>query len=777
MRFRLAALLPLLCPLFFSCLAPAETQAASGPTYTTALPKNLDLGDVSEEDVRSYYSSLEGKALQGEDLLIALHPLLQDFRYYSYDNVWKIYEITDREWELSPKEEITQGTYDEATDTVSSYVYGSGNGNPGPDNPYVHTLYRNRDQNGITVEEGRIREWGDHSQTGGTNREHVWCQSRGFKAPTGANGPAGTDVHHLISGDGYVNGVPHNDNPYGFVDKDHIAVDAANKYAYCEGNYLGAPLHPSEADLSSAVFEPQDSDKGDIARACFYMVACYNNLSGEGAVTQYNPDLALCDYATSAEKSEISSEVGHAVGMGILRDLLAWHRLDPVDDYEIHRNNLIYSNFQGNRNPFVDFPDWVEAIWGRAELDMATLDVAYDPTPFGVADPANDDVRLNGETWYTSLSVEGAKTRFDEGEDFLFLGKVYAHDEDGRSVDVTDRCVFSGYDSTPGEKTVTVTHLSGISTTYAVEVGGEPSSSEVPSSHSSSSRVPTVYENDYVYVSDVGELREGDEILLVGHKSDYAALSVVQNGNNRGQVTLSNCSPSHLNAPEEGACTLRLSKVENTAYWSLYDPVGGGYLYAASSSANYLRTQKQLNENGYWSLSVDSSGWSLLAQGSSSHNDLRYNPTSGIFACYASNTTQAKPLLYKSYAHEADAYGQAFLDAYTAGCDEHGLSSTLDWPGAKQAFLDLSGGTKTLLSSLPCIGMEPRFLCLARYDYIVHKYGKATYEDYIGREGATLYKGALSPSSRDASFPYWIMIVASISGLCLFALARKRKRA
>lgn len=126
---------------------------------------------------------------------------------------------------------------------------------------------------------------------------------------------------------------------------------------------LGKPKKTSSQDQSDVVFEPQDCDKGDIARACFYMVACYNNLSGTDTITQFNPNLTFADYATSNGDSEASSAT-HPVAMGILSDLLEWNRIDPVDDYETHRNNLIYKNYQHNRNPFVDFPQWAEYIWG-----------------------------------------------------------------------------------------------------------------------------------------------------------------------------------------------------------------------------------------------------------------------------------------------------------------------------------------------------------------------------------------------------------------------------
>ncbi len=393
--FGLIGGIALMLPLCMnSSVAPRQVVASGSSPRSASLSSKMtiSLADNSESEIRSYYQSLNSLSASertGDNLLKNLKPILQDFDYYSYDAVWKIYEITDREWALSPASETQYGTYDSAKNQIANYEFGSTSN--GKNNPYVHTLYRNRDENNVTIESGRIQEWGDHTQNGGTNREHVWCQSRGFKADSGANGPAGTDIHHLISGDGYVNGKPHNNNPYGYVDKSKIEIDSKDKYAYCAGNYSGAPLHPHSQDESNIVFEPQDSDKGDIARACFYMVACYNNLAGDNNITQFNPNLTLVNYATSNGEREMSSN-GHAVGMGILSDLLEWHKLDPVDEYEIHRNNLIYNNFQHNRNPFIDFPEWVDLIWGDSKGNKSaspSSDVIYEGKGTAPAKPSD----------------------------------------------------------------------------------------------------------------------------------------------------------------------------------------------------------------------------------------------------------------------------------------------------------------------------------------------------------------------------------------------------
>ena len=51
--------------------------------------------------------------------------------------------------------------------------------------------------------------------------------------------------------------------------------------------------------------------------------------------------------------------------IGKLSTLLEWHKNDPVDNWERRRNHVIYHNYQGNRNPFIDHPEWVELVWGE----------------------------------------------------------------------------------------------------------------------------------------------------------------------------------------------------------------------------------------------------------------------------------------------------------------------------------------------------------------------------------------------------------------------------
>lgn len=156
------------------------------------------------------------------------------------------------------------------------------------------------------------------------NREHVWAKSHGG---FGNDMGPGTDLHHIRPTDVSVNGAR------GSLDFDN------------GGSIVYDGSTPTENKIDSDSFEPRDEVKGDVARMLFYMAVRY-----EGD-----------DYLDLELSSTIPT--GSSPTIGDLETLLAWHLLDPVDDFEMDRNDAIYS-YQGNRNPFIDHPELVELIWG-----------------------------------------------------------------------------------------------------------------------------------------------------------------------------------------------------------------------------------------------------------------------------------------------------------------------------------------------------------------------------------------------------------------------------
>ena len=432
------------------------------PTLVTSLPTYIDLNPVSTDDIRDYYSPLNALSeseRQGTNLLKNLKTILKDMNYYKYGGISSpgvtyIYTITDRDWEHSPATSIVGGTYDSGTNTISNFNYKT----EVDADPYVKMLYVDYTKQETTKFKNGTKPNFD--------KEHVWCQSRGFKGKSEtASGPAGTDLHHLIAGDSQVNQSIHNDNPYGFV---NTASSHGNK-TYTSENLLGSPKHTSVDDEYNAVFEPQDCEKGDIARAIFYMAARYNNYSGSDTITDYEPYLALVNHVSGSGKA-VYSTATTPVTMGILSDLLAWNKLDPVDDYEIHRNDLIYRNFQGNRNPFIDFPEWADYIWGTTDLNGEN----YNSAPTSYAKPASDSINDK------SLSVDKTDVILDVDESTIV--KATTADNSGITWTVANTSIatINKTSTTSGEAlTITAKALGKTTLTANATVNGEPCSKEI----------------------------------------------------------------------------------------------------------------------------------------------------------------------------------------------------------------------------------------------------------------------------------------------------------
>ncbi len=157
---------------------------------------------------------------------------------------------------------------------------------------------------------------------GDWNREHVWAKSHGdFGTSTGP----GTDIHHLRPSDVQVNSIRGN------KDFDNGGSTVTNG---------GGSLTDSDS------FEPRDAVKGDVARMILYMAVRYEGTDGW-------PDLEPNDSVSN----------GSAPYIGKLSVLKEWHEQDPPDSFEQRRNDVIFESYQHNRNPFIDHPEWVEAIW------------------------------------------------------------------------------------------------------------------------------------------------------------------------------------------------------------------------------------------------------------------------------------------------------------------------------------------------------------------------------------------------------------------------------
>jgi len=201
---------------------------------------------------------------------------------------------------------------------------------------------------------------GDEYRSGsGWSREHVWAKSRG---DFGTDKGAGTDVHHLRPEDISVNSTRSNRSFDNCV---------TCKEVWDNGEFTG-----SYTDENLWTFEPRDEVKGDVARMIFYMAVRYEGENGE-------PDLELTE--------NLPDKYDDSPYHGRLSTLLSWNRIDPVSDWERNRNEIIYTQFQHNRNPFIDIPELAEYIWGNdigaiwsttgtEEAEKATLLIVPNPS-------------------------------------------------------------------------------------------------------------------------------------------------------------------------------------------------------------------------------------------------------------------------------------------------------------------------------------------------------------------------------------------------------------
>ncbi|HOJ38607.1 MAG TPA: endonuclease [Ignavibacteriales bacterium] len=183
---------------------------------------------------------------------------------------------------------------------------------PGGTPPYIY--YHNK------------KTCGNYSKEGDCyNREHTFPQSL-FNSKS----PMVSDLFHVYPTDGKVNGMRSN---YPHAEVKNPTWTSLN------GSKLGSCANEG---YTGTVFEPIDSFKGDFARTYFYMAVRYYSEDASWTSNGMNQGADLKDWAKNV--------------------MIKWHYLDPVSKKEIDRNNAVYQ-YQKNRNPFIDHPEWAQEIF------------------------------------------------------------------------------------------------------------------------------------------------------------------------------------------------------------------------------------------------------------------------------------------------------------------------------------------------------------------------------------------------------------------------------
>lgn len=168
------------------------------------------------------------------------------------------------------------------------------------------------------------------------------------------------------------------------------------------------------------------------------------------------------------------------------------------------------------------------------------------------------------------------------------------------------------------------------------------------------SMVPAVYSAEgevFVKVTDAADLAIGDQVIIVAVKADYA-LGTLQKADNRQAVAITKEGDTVTATADVQVLTLEAGVVEGTFAFN----TGEGYLFAASSSRNYLRTEETLSANSSWSIAITDGVASVVAQGENTRATMQYNPNTRnkapLFACYA-GASQGDIAIYRLEGDEA----------------------------------------------------------------------------------------------------------------------------
>lgn len=259
----------------------------------------------------------------------------------SYDDLWGAYATTDRD------------QYYENDGSILD-IYSE---NPTTTDPY-NFIYNTNRCSGTNGPEGYCY-----------NREHIVPQSL-FSEQF----PMKSDAHFIRATDQKVNGERGN-LPFGIV--------GSSNYQSLNGSKRGTSASPG---FSGTVFEPINEFKGDVARMIFYFVTRY-----EAQLSGFSTGNMLGDSAYPG------------LQQWELDQLILWHIQDPVSATEISRNNATYI-FQGNRNPYIDNPSYVTAVWGTPVIDTQAPTA---PTNLIANNPTSNTVALNWTASTDNVGVAG----------------------------------------------------------------------------------------------------------------------------------------------------------------------------------------------------------------------------------------------------------------------------------------------------------------------------------------------------------------------------------
>lgn len=291
----------------------------------------------TKEDIEEYYKDID---FTSSSLKSSLYDLLKDTHTTKLDYngknsalnmnyTWANYALTDRDFTSSPltEEEVLNNKWNM--------------------NVKVDILYKSDNLDFSS-------SWNGSSMQ--TDREHILPKSYGFNKIDGDSSSyqkiyAGCDIHNLRIGEHNANSTGHSNKLFDELDKSSSSTTLDK-----DGNI--------SSYYNDSYFMPLEEDKGEIARAILYMGVRYSTYLEEDTLGYPSPAISLgsnLTYKGESTSSPSDTKDNPAI-YGELDTLLKWNEEDPVSENEMVRNNLV-EHLQGNRNPFVDYPNLANILF------------------------------------------------------------------------------------------------------------------------------------------------------------------------------------------------------------------------------------------------------------------------------------------------------------------------------------------------------------------------------------------------------------------------------
>ena len=202
--------------------------------------------------------------------------------------------------------------------------------------------------------------------------------------------------------------------------------------------------------------------------------------------------------------------------------------------------------------------------------------------------------------------------------------------------------------------------------------------------------VSGIAQTTYTKVTSASGLEAGANYLIVAHNDDLGVLAMgYQKSNNRNAVVVSEngdaISVTPGTDPNSETDVFEFTLGGSTGAWTFFDEVKGGYLYAASSSSNHLKTQTTLDANGQWSITFNGDGTAeVVAQGENERNNMRFNPNTSnnapLFSCYAETSNiDTRVSFYKAGGDPVPPTPPCAYPTNFAVSHVDGIDVTLGW--------------------------------------------------------------------------------------------------